>query len=99
MKVTVRLGEPIWRAVGRRRVEVEVPGRSCTLSEVVERLQAAYPSLGSELRGEVGGSGTDGGAGHFTLFRGDRLVHPADVLYEQVADGEEIMLMMPMAGG
>ena len=99
MKVTVRLGEPIWRAVGQRRVEVEGPGSTCTLAELVERLEAAYPSVRAELRGDGAGNGSDGMDWHFTFFLQDRIVKPADMAEERVGDGEEVMIVLPMAGG
>jgi hypothetical protein len=99
MKVIVRLGEPIWRAVGQRRVEVEVPGSSCSPLELVRRLETAYPALRGELRGASGGNGADGLDWHFTFFLQDRIVKPADLAAERVGDGDEVMLVLPTAGG
>ncbi|HZU06793.1 MAG TPA: MoaD/ThiS family protein [Chloroflexota bacterium] len=96
MRVTVRLGEPLWRAVGQRRVEIEAPGERCTLPELVQRLEAAYPQLRAELSAGAAGDGVDY---HFTFFLRDRMVKPADMAAEHVADGEEVMIVLPMAGG
>jgi hypothetical protein len=99
MKVMVRLGEPIWRAVGQRRVEVEAPGSSCSPLDLVQRLEMAYPALRGELRGAGGGTGADGMAWHFTFFLRDGIVKPADLAAQRVGDGDEVMLVLPTAGG
>src|SRR5438067_2778286 len=99
MKVTVRLGEPVWRVVGQRRVEIEAPGSELSLHDLVQRLEAAYPKLHEEL-------GTDSNAAdptsldyHFTFFLKDRMVKPHEMATERVGDGEEVMIVLPMAGG
>lgn len=97
MKVTVRLGEPVWRAIGQRRVEIEAPGAACTLAELLERLVSAHPKLTGELCGDGNGAGSLDY--HFTFFLHDRLVKPADMAGQQVGDGEEVMIVLPMAGG
>ncbi len=98
MKVMVRLGEPVWRAVGQRRVEIEAPGADLSLPELVERLEAAYPRLREEW-GSNGGGKTDDVDYHFTFFLKDRMVKPADMANERVVDGDEVMVVLPMAGG
>ena len=98
MKVTVRLGEPIWRTVGQRRVEIEAPGEELALPELVERLEAAYPKLREEL-GAAGDADPTSLDYHFTFFLKDRMVKPNDMATERVGDGEEVMIVLPMAGG
>lgn len=51
MKVTVRLGEPLWREVGDRDVAVELP-ESATVADLLTRLAALHPSLRPWLDGE-----------------------------------------------
>jgi hypothetical protein len=99
MRVTVKLGEPVWRAVGQRKVQVEAPGADCTLPELLERLEAAYPQLRAELRGDGAAADRGGVDYHFTFFLSDRMVKPADMAGERVTDGEELMIVLPMAGG
>jgi molybdopterin converting factor small subunit len=99
MKVTVRLGEPVWRAVGQRRVEIEAPGDTLSLPDLVQRLEAAYP----KLRQELGSEDSDADPGsidyHLTFFLKDRMVKPSEMATERVGDGEEVMIVLPMAGG
>ena len=99
MQVTVKLGEPVWRAVGQRKVQIEVPGADCSLPELVQHLEAAYP----QLREELGSNGADTGGDdldyHFTFFLQDRMVKPSEMATERIGDGEEVMIVLPMAGG
>jgi hypothetical protein len=99
MQVTVRLGEPIWRAVGQRKVQVEAPGSDLSLPELVQRLETAYPQLRAELRGDDSAAADNPLDWHFTFFLHDRMVKPADMAAERVSDGEELMIVLPMAGG
>jgi hypothetical protein len=99
VKVTIKLGEPVWRAIGQRKVEIEAPGADCSLLELMDRLTAAYPPLRDELRSEGSAGGTAGIDWHFTLFLQDRRVKPADLGRERIGDGEEVMIVLPMAGG
>jgi hypothetical protein len=99
MRVTVRLGEPVWRAVGQRRVEIEAPGDALSLPELVQRLEAAYPKLREELGIEGPGAEPDSLDYHYTFFLKDRMVKPREMTTERVGDGEEVMIVLPMAGG
>ena len=99
MKVTVRLGEPVWRAVGQRRVEVEAPGDALSLPELVQRLEAAYPKLRQELGSEDADADPESMDYHLTFFLKDRMVKPSEMATERVGDGEEVMIVLPMAGG
>ena len=98
MKVTVKLGEPVWRAVGQRKVEIEAPGADLSLPELVERLESAYPKLREEWGSEANGA-SDTLDYHFTFFLQDRMVKPTEMATERVGDGEEVMIVLPMAGG
>jgi molybdopterin converting factor small subunit len=98
MKVTVRLGEPLWRTVGQRRVEIEAPGDQLALPDLVERLETAYPKLREEL-GSANAEDPESLDYHFTFFLKDRMVKPHEMRGERVGDGEEVMIVLPMAGG
>ena len=99
MKVTVKLGEPLWRSVGQRRVQIEAPGSDCTLPDLLQQLERAYPQLREELQTSGDSATGDGVDYHFTFFLKDRLVKPAEMAGQRVGDGEEVMIVLPMAGG
>jgi len=50
VKVTVRLGEPLWRQVGRHEVEMDVPA-STRVCDLLGELATAYPALRPWLDG------------------------------------------------
>src|SRR5215212_4310905 len=98
MKVTVRLGEPVWRAVGQRRVEVEAPGDALSLPELVQRLEAAYPKLRQELGSEDADADPESIDYHLTFFLKDRMVKPNEITTQLGSDSKQMMSMLPMSG-
>ncbi len=85
MRITVRLGEPIWREVDRREVAVELP-EGATVADLLEALGGRYPALQSYL------TGADTPA---TVFLGDEIAGPDAPLTED----SEPLLAWPLAGG
>ncbi|HEX9115377.1 MAG TPA: hypothetical protein VGA61_04860 [Anaerolineae bacterium] len=52
MKIQVKLGEPIWRTVGRHRLALDWPDDvEVTVAEVLGRLAASYPGFGRAYAG------------------------------------------------
>lgn len=52
MNVVVRLGEPFWRTVGEREVELDLP-EGATVAEAIRVLGERHPALAPELGGEL----------------------------------------------
>ena len=53
MQVQVKLGEPLWRAIGRRRVTLTWPdGAEVTVVDVLARLAAEDPAFEAAYSGE-----------------------------------------------
>jgi hypothetical protein len=48
MKVTIHLGEPLWRSVGRREVELDLAD-GATVADAFAVLIQAHPALGPDL--------------------------------------------------
>jgi molybdopterin converting factor small subunit len=49
MRITVRLGEPFWRRVGAKQVEVDLP-TGATVGDLVTHLSEQYPALREALQ-------------------------------------------------
>jgi molybdopterin converting factor small subunit len=90
--LTVRLLPPLSRLVGQK--ELTVDAAPATLGLLLERLVTAYPQLGPELGPDAGEQ-----AYYYAVF-----VNGADTRGKQgnltpLADGDEVVIMMPMGGG
>jgi hypothetical protein len=97
--VTVRLGEPLWRAVGERSVLVELPQAEATVAEVIAALEAAYPRFRAEWGPQTADPGDDPILGRFVVFVDDRLIAAGELPALRLGDGAALMLVSPLAGG
>ncbi len=52
MNVSLRLGEPFWRAVGEREVELSLPD-GATVSDALRALGERCPAILPDLGGEI----------------------------------------------
>lgn len=83
MQISIRLGEPFWRVVGRRNLEWTLaPG--ATLAELLDQLCREFPGLAQELREAPP-----------HLFVGEDEASPAAILTE----GSHVSLLWAVAGG
>lgn len=85
MKVTIRLGEPLWREVGRREVEMDVPDTT-RVGDLLGAMASAYPTLRPWL---------DGSEVPPMVFLDEAVADPATPLRE----GARPMLTWALAGG
>jgi molybdopterin converting factor small subunit len=83
MQITLRLGEPFWRTVGRRNLEWTL-APSATLADLLDELCRAFPGLAQELQDAPP-----------HLFVGEEEADPAAPL----ADGSHVSLLWAVAGG
>ncbi len=85
MKVSVHLGEPYWRSIDARDVEVTLPDRA-TVTLMLLVLFDQYPALAPDLRdGEV----------RPAIFVDDAEAQPDMRLH----DGSHIHIVWPVSGG
>ncbi len=85
MIVTLHLGEPFWRQVGRREVTLELaPG--ATVADALSALAQAYPALSSDLAGgEVAPA----------VFVNDEVATPES----QLGEPTRLHVVWPVSGG
>lgn len=85
MRVSVRLGEPIWRQVQTKKISLELR-EAATVGDMLQALKDGYPALNTYLcADEV----------PLTIIVADDLVSPDSLL----ADGAEVMIFLAIAGG
>ena len=99
MKITFKLGEPLWRAAGKREVagelgpsEREGLAAPASVDAALNALAAAYPQMAQELHGAQAEF-------YYSLFVNDRLVVFAQRDKTLLKEGDTISLFLPLAGG
>jgi hypothetical protein len=92
----VKLGEPLWRAVGRRRLTQEWPaGATVTAADVLARLAAEYPGFAAAYQGEGLGR-----AAPYRLFvDGAPLAGRGPLSEVRLAEGQTLFILLPAIGG
>jgi len=94
VKVTVKLGEPLWRQVGKRTLQLEWTQPSVTVAEVLRRLETEHPGFGPAFRGE----GLKA-AYPYNLFVNARLVRLEQAETTPLQDGDKLYIFIPVVGG
>jgi molybdopterin converting factor small subunit len=91
MKLLVKFAGPLRNAAGVKQIEIELPGTASTgtvLRHVAERL----PGIQRELLGPEPKE-------YYSIFINDRLVPEMERERAPVHDGDEVMFLLPIAGG
>jgi len=93
MVVEVRLGDPLWRAVGERQIRLEL-NDAATVSDVLDYLRSVYPGFGAAL--EAGGTRV---GVPFNFFVNRRLVKERDLAAHALRPGDRLHILAPVVGG
>lgn len=94
MRVYVRLFGPLRVVVGSGEVEVALSGDSATVAQALDSLIARYPQAQRYLRDPAGAMPPG-----LRALRGDTRLDDATALAAQLRDGDNLTLLMPIAGG
>lgn len=93
IRVTVRVGEPLRRALGSTRLDLSLPA-GATLADLLAHLAAVYPDFARRYRGED--------LGHpfpYRLYLNRRGVDAADLSTCTLADNDQVHILIPVGGG
>ncbi|MBM4461498.1 MAG: hypothetical protein FJ011_27705 [Chloroflexi bacterium] len=86
VRIYVKLGEPLWRAVGRRRLALDWPDAlKVTPSQALARLANEYPDFDAAFRCRP-----------YRLFVDAKVVTDEGV---PMTDGQTLYLLLPAIGG
>ena len=86
MRVNVKLGEPLWRATGERRLGLNWPaGTLVTVADVLARLAAEHPAFAAAHA-----------AAPYRLFVDARLVGNNSAPLDE---GQTLFVLLPAIGG
>lgn len=94
MIIRLQLGEPIWRTVNQRELQIEWNVPSCTLLEFLKEAINRYPELGQELLDSSGEVDL-----HFTFFLNGHQVRWSEGGQTFLSDGDEVLILLPLSGG
>ena len=94
MRITLKLGEPLWRQVGQRTLRLDWTEESATVAGVLRDLEARYPTFGAVLRGTDSRLDTP-----YNLFVNDHLVRWDAVATTPLHDGDTLYIFLPIVGG
>ncbi len=96
MDINIKLGEPLWRAVGQRRLQISWPeDNPPTVMDLLVYLQGAYPGFTEALSSVTGISH----ANPYQFFVDSRIVAPHALAERRLRAGETLYIFLPAAGG
>lgn len=93
MMIEVKLGDPLWRALGRQRINLEL-GDGSTVADALTHLRTTYPDFGTAL--EAGGTRL---AIPFNYFVNRKLVKDRDLAQHKLETGDTLYILAPIVGG
>lgn len=90
IRIQVKLGEPLWRAVGSRRLALEWPaGTEVTVADVLARLTAEHPAFAQAFA-----------SAPYRLFVDAEPVNATSLPPgPHLADGQTLFILLPAIGG
>jgi len=94
MRIFIKIGEPLWRAVGSRSLTLEWNRPSVTVSETLDRLQQEYPAFGPVFRGEGQRQTLE-----YCVFVNSHLVEPKAWSQTEMHDADKLFIFLPAVGG
>ena len=93
MTVEVKLGDPLWKAVGQRQVRLELTD-GASVNDALLRLRTAYPQFEAAL---AAGGTRLGVPFHFFVNR--KLVKDRDLTQHRLKGGDTLHILAPIVGG
>lgn len=94
MRITVRLGEPLRRAVGPWRLVLEFPSQGTTVAGVLAHLASRYPDFAAAYQGTALGHSYP-----YQLFVNAQLVPAGEENEWLLRDGDKVYIFLPAVGG
>lgn len=93
MEITIKLGEPLGQIVGRSQISFELP-EGTTVSQALDRLGAAYPSLAATLAGD-----SNRPAVGFQYFVNRKWVRDEELAQHRLKARDRLYILAPTVGG
>jgi molybdopterin converting factor small subunit len=93
MIVEVKMGDPLWKAVGERKIVLELDDGT-TVADALAHLRATYPDFGRAL--DAGGTRL---GVPFNFFVNRKLVKDKDLANRKLKAGDTLHILAPIVGG
>jgi sulfur carrier protein ThiS len=91
--VEVKLGDPLWKAVGQRQISLEL-ANGASVDDALMSLRTAYPQFEAAL---AAGGTRLGVPFHFFVNR--KLVKDGDLTQHRLKRGDTLHILAPIVGG
>ncbi|MCC7353135.1 MAG: DNA-3-methyladenine glycosylase [Anaerolineae bacterium] len=95
MRITLKVGEPLWRQVGQRTLRLDLIEENATVAGVLRDLEARYPAFGTLLWG----TGPRPDSPPYNLFVNNHLVRWEAAATTPLHDGDTLYIFLPIVGG
>ena len=93
MHIDVKMGDPLWKAVGQRQVSLELADGT-TVAQALAQLARTYPDFGASL--DAGGTRL---GVPFNFFVNRKLVKDGDLAQRRLKQGDKLYILAPIVGG
>jgi molybdopterin converting factor small subunit len=93
MVIEVKMGDPLWKAVGQRQIGLE-QSEGATVADALAHLSATYPDFGVALEGGGIRLGVP-----YNFFVNRKLVKERDLARHKLKAGDTLYILSPIVGG
>lgn len=91
--IRVKMGEPLWRAVGERELTIQLTEPNVTIADVLLVL-CERPGFREAYEPHADGEGPQ-----YVLFLNERALPTSAATVTRCADGDTLRIILPIAGG
>jgi molybdopterin converting factor small subunit len=93
MDIEVSMGDPLWKSVGRRRINLELSD-GASVADALAELRNNYPEFEAALEAGATRLGIP-----FSFFVNRRLVKDRDLGQHELKEGDTLYILAPIVGG
>jgi len=96
MQIMIKLGDPLWRKIGTRRLSLEFQEDHITMAKALQYLRERYPQVRDDLDPE---RNLRSDSVPYNLFVDHRKISWDDIDQTIINDGDKLALFLLVVGG